>query len=273
MLTGFIRDMTERRLLEEQLRQSQKLEAIGRLAGGVAHDFNNILMSIMGAAELLLMQMDPGDPARSEATEIKQSVERGAGVTRQLLAFGRRQATRSRLFALGDVVLGMETMLRRLIGPEIEFEIAASPEPVMVVADSGQIEQVVMNLVINARDAMPEGGRLTVRVDEVELDESAAVALVEGQAGRYGRLSVSDTGTGMSEQTRAKLFEPFFTTKEQGKGTGLGLSIVYGIVKQSGGYIGLTSELGRGTTFLHLPASGFGDGAVSGDCMKLEYDH
>ena len=254
MLTGFIRDVTERRLLEEQLRQSQKLEAIGRLAGGVAHDFNNILMSIMGAAELLLLQMDPDDPARSEATEIKQSVERGAGVTRQLLAFGRRQATRSRLFALGDIVLGMETMLRRLIGPEIAFEIMASQEPVMVVADSGQVEQVVMNLVINARDAMPGGGRLTVRVDEVDLDESAAVALVEGQAGRYGRLSVSDTGTGMSEQTCAKMFEPFFTTKEQGKGTGLGLSIVYGIVKQSRGYIGLTSELGRGTTFyIYLP--------------------
>jgi PAS domain S-box-containing protein len=254
MLTGFIRDVTERRLLEEQLRQSQKLEAIGRLAGGVAHDFNNILMSIMGAAELLMMQMAPDDPARSEATEIKQSVERGAGVTRQLLAFGRRQATQSRLFALGDVVVGMETMLRRLIGPEIAFEIVAGPDPVMVVADSGQVEQVVMNLVINARDAMPDGGRLTVRVDQVNLDESAALALVEGRAGRYGRLSVSDTGTGMSEQTRAKLFEPFFTTKEQGKGTGLGLSIVYGIVKQSRGYISLTSELGRGTTFyIYLP--------------------
>jgi PAS domain S-box-containing protein len=255
MLTGFIRDVTDRRLLEEQLRQSQKLEAIGRLAGGVAHDFNNILMSIMGASELLLMQLDPKDPARSEAIEIKQSVERGAGVTRQLLAFGRRQATRPRLFALNDIVLGMETMLRRLIGPEIAFEISAtSPEPVMVVADSGQVEQVVMNLVINARDAMPEGGRLTVRVDQVEMDESAALALVEGQAGHYGRLSVSDTGTGMSEQTRAKVFEPFFTTKEQGKGTGLGLSIVYGIVKQSRGYIGLTSELGRGTTFyVYLP--------------------
>ena len=253
-LTGFMRDITERRALEEQLRQSQKLEAIGRLAGGVAHDFNNILMSIMGAADLLLMQLAPGDLARDEANEIKQSVDRGAGLTRQLLAFSRRQAVRSRMFALGDIVQGMNTMLRRLIGPEIDFEIICAPEPLMVVADSGQTEQVVMNLVVNARDAMPQGGRVTVRVEEVDVDEAAAVALVEGKAGRYARLSVSDTGTGIDEQTRAKLFEPFFTTKEQGKGTGLGLSIVYGIVRQSGGYITVVSEPGKGATFLiYLP--------------------
>jgi PAS domain S-box-containing protein len=256
VITGFIRDITERRALEEQLRQSQKLEAIGRLAGGVAHDFNNILMSIMGAADLLLIQLGTDDPARSEASEIKQSVERGAGVTRQLLAFSRRQATRSRLFALGDILRGMETMLRRLIGPEIEFNIESGARPVIVMADSGQFEQVVMNLVINARDAMPEGGRLSVRVEELDVDEAAAVTLTEGHAGRYARLSVSDTGTGMNEQTRAKLFEPFFTTKEQGKGTGLGLSIVYGIVKQSGGYISVSSEVGRGATFyIFLPVA------------------
>ena len=254
MLTGFVRDITERRTLEEQLRQSQKLEAIGRLAGGVAHDFNNILMSIMGAADLLLMQLAPGDLARDEATEIKLSVNRGAGLTRQLLAFSRRQAVRPRRFALGDIVHGMDTMLRRLIGPEVEFEIICAPEPLMVVADSGQTEQVVLNLVVNARDAMPQGGRVTVRVEEIEVDETAAVALVEGKAGRYARLSVADTGTGIDEQTRAKLFEPFFTTKEQGKGTGLGLSIVYGIVKQSGGYITVASEPGKGATFLiYLP--------------------
>ena len=254
VLTGFMRDITERRALEEQLRQSQKLEAIGRLAGGVAHDFNNILMSIMGAADLLLMQLAPGDAARDEATEIKLSVDRGAGLTRQLLAFSRRQATRQRIFALGDVVRGMDTMLRRLIGPEIDFEIISSPVPLTVLADSGQIEQVVLNLVVNGRDAMPQGGRLTVRIDEVELDEAAAATFPEGKPGQYARLSVADTGTGIDEKTRAKLFEPFFTTKEQGKGTGLGLSIVYGIVKQSGGYITLTSELGRGTTFLiYLP--------------------
>jgi len=254
VLTAFMRDITERRALEEQLRQSQKLEAIGRLAGGVAHDFNNILMSVMGAADLLLMQLAPGDAARDEATEIKQSVVRGAGLTRQLLAFSRRQATRPRLFALGDVVCGMDTMLRRLIGPEIDFEIISAPEPLTVVADSGQIEQVVLNLVVNARDAMPQGGRLTVRIEEIELDEAAAATLAEGKTGRYARLSVADTGTGIDEKTRAKLFEPFFTTKEQGKGTGLGLSIVYGIVKQSGGYITVASEPGRGATFLiHLP--------------------
>jgi PAS domain S-box-containing protein len=254
VITGFARDITERRALEEQLRQSQKLEAIGRLAGGVAHDFNNILMSIMGSADLLLMQLAPDDAAREEATEIKLAVDRGAGLTRQLLAFSRRQATRPRLFALGDVVRGMDTMLRRLIGPEIDFEIICAAKPLMVVADSGQTEQVLMNLVVNARDAMPEGGRLTVRIEEVELDEAAAVALVEGKAGGYARLSVSDTGTGIDEQTRAKLFEPFFTTKEQGKGTGLGLSIVYGIVKQSGGHITVASEPGHGATFLiYLP--------------------
>jgi len=256
VLTGFIRDITERRALEEQLRQSQKLEAIGRLAGGVAHDFNNILMSIMGAADLLLMQLRRDDSARDEAREIKQAVDRGAGLTRQLLAFSRRQATRSRLFALHDVVSGMDTMLRRLIGPEIDFEIRRSAELVNVVADSSQIEQVVLNLVVNARDAMPKGGRITVTVDAVDLDELAAVAIVEGKAGHYARLSVADTGTGIDEPTRARLFEPFFTTKEQGKGTGLGLSIVYGIVTQSGGYITVVSEPGRGATFsIYLPAA------------------
>ncbi len=254
VLTAFIRDITERRALEEQLRQSQKLEAIGRLASGVAHDFNNILMSIMGSADLLLMQVGRSDPARDEVLEIKQSVDRGAGLTRQLLAFSRRQATRPRLFALADVVNGMHTMLRRLIGPEIDLDIACHGGAVQVMADPAQIEQVVLNLVINARDAMPRGGRLVISVDELELDEDAAVALVEGRAGHYARLSVADTGTGIDEQTRARLFEPFFTTKEQGKGTGLGLSIVYGIVKQSSGYIGLTSEIGRGTTFMiYLP--------------------
>jgi PAS domain S-box-containing protein len=251
-MTGFVRDITERQLLEEQLRQSQKLEAIGRLAGGVAHDFNNILMSIMGSADLLLMGTKD-ELARTELLEIKQSVERGAAVTRQLLAFSRRQATRARLLALGDVVGGMETMLRRLIGPEIEFRIVRD-RPVMVLADPAQIEQVILNLVINARDAMPEGGRLTVRVDDVELNEAAAAVTAEGRTGRYARLSVADTGTGMDDETRARLFEPFFTTKEQGKGTGLGLSIVYGIVKQSAGYITVASERGRGTTFLiYLP--------------------
>ena len=252
--TGFIRDITERRLLEQQLRQSQKLEAIGRLASGVAHDFNNILMSIMGSADLLLMGVGDDDASRSEATEIKHSVQRGAGLTRQLLAFSRRQPSSPRLIALGDVIGGLDTMLRRLIGPEIEFELIRPATPVMVLADPAQLEQVVLNLVINARDAMPDGGRLTVRLDELQLDKPGAVAHVEGKAGSYARISVIDTGTGIDDAARARLFEPFFTTKEQGKGTGLGLSIVYGIVKQSGGYITVDSEPGRGAAFLiHLP--------------------
>jgi PAS domain S-box-containing protein len=253
LITGFIRDITERRTMEERLRQSQKLEAIGRLAGGVAHDFNNILMSIMGSAELMLVNMKPHDPAYGEADEIKQSVQRGAGLTRQLLAFSRRQATSPRLFSLGDAVSGMDTMLRRLIGPEIEFLTLRSSEPSMVLADRAQIEQVVLNLVVNARDAMPDGGRLTLKIEEVDLDEDQAEE-VEGKAGSYARISVSDTGTGIDERTQAKLFEPFFTTKEQGKGSGLGLSIVYGIVKQSGGHISVVSEPGKGSTFsIYLP--------------------
>jgi signal transduction histidine kinase len=256
IITGFVRDITERRVLEDQLRQSQKLEAIGRLAGGVAHDFNNILMSIIGSADLMLMQTDLNESTRDEATEIKRSVQRGASLTRQLLAFSKRQATRPQLLAVGDIVGGMDTMLRRLIGPEVDFEVISVPDDTRVRADPSQLEQVVLNLVVNARDAMPEGGRLTVKVEHVELDESAAISLVEGHAGPYARLSISDTGTGIDEQTRAKLFEPFFTTKEQGKGTGLGLSIVYGIVKQTGGYINVISEPGRGATFvIYLPAA------------------
>jgi len=255
-LTGFIRDITERRALEEQLRQSQKLEAIGRLASGVAHDFNNILMSIMGSADLILMELPSNDPARDEAMEIKEAVRRGAALPRQLLAFSRRQATIPRLFELGEVIAGMDSMLRRLIGPEIELEIVRTSTLIMVMADLAQIEQVVLNLVINARDAMPGGGRLVVCVEEVDLHDPADLTQVEGRAGRYARLSVSDTGTGIDEKTRARLFEPFFTTKEEGRGTGLGLSIVYGIVRQSGGYISVVSELGHGATFLiYLPTA------------------
>jgi len=255
-VTGFIRDITERRALEERLRQSQKLEAIGRLASGVAHDFNNILMSILGSADLLLVGLAPDDPSSSEAMEIRESVRRGAALTRQLLAFSRRQATRRRLLELNEVISGMDTMLRRLVGPEIEFEAITSTDPTKVVADPGQLEQVVLNLVVNARDAMPDGGRLTVAVREIDIEAgSELLADVEGQPGRYACLSVSDTGTGIDEKTRARLFEPFFTTKEPDKGTGLGLSIVYGIVAQSGGHVSVVSEPGHGATFkIYLPA-------------------
>ena len=260
VITGFIRDITERRALEERLRQSQKLEAIGRLAGGVAHDFNNILMSIMGSAELLLMDLTPGKGAHDEANEIKLSVQRGAGLTRQLLAFSSRHATSPKLFALADAVSGMETMLRRLMGPEIELISIRPPRPTMVMADQGQIEQVLLNLVVNARDAMPHGGRLTLKIEEVDLDEQEAATVIEAQAGRYACLSVSDTGNGIDDRTRARLFEPFFTTKEPGKGTGLGLSIVYGIVRQSGGHITVLSEPGKGTTFnIYLPIASVAD--------------
>jgi len=254
VVTGFIRDITERRALEEQLRQSQKLEAIGRLAGGVAHDFNNILMSIVGSADLLLMNIGPGDPDHAEVHEIKESVRRGAALTRQLLAFSRRQATVPKVFDLREVIGGMDTMLRRLMGPEIDFVVSRGPSPAVVHADPAQIEQVALNLAVNARDAMPKGGRLTLSVGEMELAGLPAVSAVEGKAGRYAFLSVADTGTGIDEATRARLFEPFFTTKEQDKGTGLGLSIVYGIVKQSNGYISVTSERGQGATFVvYLP--------------------
>jgi len=257
IITGFVRDITERRLLEEELRQSQKLEAIGRLAGGVAHDFNNILMSIVGAADLMLLDLQEGSLAFNEAHEIKRSVQRGASLTRQLLAFSRRQATRPQLLTLNDVVGGMDTMLRRLIGPEIEIEMVLEADATKVRADPSQLEQVVLNLVVNARDAMPGGGRITVKIDSVRLDATAAINVVEGRAGDYARLTVSDTGMGMTEQTKAHLFEPFFTTKEQGRGTGLGLSIVYGIAKQNGGYITVVSEVGRGASFvIWLPAAG-----------------
>jgi PAS domain S-box-containing protein len=257
LITGFMRDATERRTLEEQLRQSQKLEAIGRLAGGVAHDFNNVLMSILGSADLLLMELPAGDAARAEVTEIKESVRRGASLTRQLLAFSRRQVTSPRVFDLGEVIASMDTMLRRLIGPEIEFEIARRSQ-VTVLADPAQIEQVVLNLVINGRDAMPEGGHLVVSIDEVKLNPMPTAQAVV-PPGRYARLTVSDTGTGISEQTRARLFEPFFTTKPQDKGTGLGLSIVYGIVKQNGGHIAVWSEPGNGAMFvIDLPAVAVG---------------
>ena len=179
VVTGFIRDITERRALEERLRQSQKLEAIGRLASGVAHDFNNILMSIMGSADLLLLELRPDDPNAAEVNEIKESVRRGAALTRQLLAFSRRQATVRKRFDLNDIIGGMDTMLRRLVGPEIEFDVVGRGAPVVVLADPAQIEQVVLNLVVNARDAMPQGGRLTVKVEEVDLDD--AVGGVRGR--------------------------------------------------------------------------------------------
>ena len=243
------------RLSEEQLRTSQRLEAVGQLAGGVAHDFNNLLTVISGYSELILNRLTESDDNRPKVQEIKRAAERASTLTRQLLAFSRKQVLQPKLFDLNHLVSDMSKMLRRLIGENIEMTTVIG-EAVAIKADPGQIEQVLMNLVVNARDAMRNGGRLTIETARVEIDEVYASTHLNVQAGRYVMLAVTDTGCGIDADTRKHIFEPFFTTKEQGKGTGLGLSTVYGIVKQSGGHIWLYSELGHGTTFkIYLPAA------------------
>jgi signal transduction histidine kinase len=234
---------------EAQLRQAQKLEAVGRLAAGVAHDFNNILTVISGHSEMLLRQLDPGDPRRKHGEQIEKAAYFAAALTRQLLTFSRKQIIQPRVLNLNTIVLNVERMLRRLIGEDIEFSTVLEPLAAYIKADPGQIEQVIMNLAVNARDAMPAGGKLTVTTANTTLDANYLKNLPELSAGDYVMLAISDTGTGMSDEVKAHLFEPFFTTKPTGKGTGLGLATCFGIVKQNTGHIALYSELGQGTTF------------------------
>ncbi len=251
---GIVEDITERKQLEMQLHQAVKLEAIGRLAGGVAHDFNNILTVISGFGQLLLEESAPEDPGRPHLEQILKSAERAAALTRQLLAFGRRQVLAPEVLDLNATANEISKMLFRLLGEDIDLVWHLNPNLGRVKVDRGQIEQVIMNLVVNARDAMPYGGKQTLETAEVELDESYARAHVGVAPGAYVMLALSDTGVGMSKDTLAHIFEPFFTTKEKGQGTGLGLPMVYGIVKQSGGNIWVYSEPGRGTTFkIYLP--------------------
>lgn len=246
---GLITDITERKKLEGQLRQSQKMEAIGQIAGGIAHDFNNILTAIIGYASLLQMKMRKDDPLRRNTEQVIISAERAANLTQSLLAFSRKQISNPVPANLNKIINRAESLLLRVIGEDIELKTMLSDEDLTVMADHVQIEQVLMNLATNARDAMPEGGLLTIETGTMEIDEEYVKVQGYGKPGRYALISVTDSGIGMDEKIKARIFEPFFTTKEIGKGTGLGLSIVYGIVKQHNGYINCYSEQGKGTTF------------------------
>jgi PAS domain S-box-containing protein len=268
----FAEDVTERRALEQQLRQSQKMEAVGRLAGGIAHDFNNLLMVISGYSEFLLERLGAEPQLRGPAQEIASAAERASSLTRQLLAFSRKQMLAPRIVNLNDVATENIKMLTRMIGEDIDLVMVPGSNLWPVRADAGQIEQVIMNLAINARDAMPAGGKLTIETSNVTLDEDYARVHAPLPAGDYAMVAISDTGQGMDNETQSHIFEPFFTTKGT-KGTGLGLSTVYGIVKQSGGYIWVHSEVGRGTTFkIYLPrVAGTGETAAQVAAPPIEY--
>jgi len=253
-IQGVVRDVTSRKKLEDQLRVSQRIESVGRLAGGIAHDFNNLITVISGHADLLLATIPPGDPTREDLQEIKAASSRAASLTRQLLAFSRRQVFELRNLDLNSVVSRMESMMRRAVGEDVELVFLPGPSLWAMRGDAGQLEQVLLNLVVNARDAMPRGGELLIRTSNVELDLDFVDRHVGASPGAHVLLEVRDTGEGMTEETLGKVFEPFFTTKGPGKGTGLGLAMVYGIVKQSSGYIAVESEPGFGTAMrLYFP--------------------
>jgi signal transduction histidine kinase len=247
-------DLTELRQLEQQLRQAQKMEAVGRLAGGIAHDFNNLLTVILGYGELLLARQDVSDSVVQDAKEVVKAARSAASLTRQLLAFSRRSMIEPRDVNLNDVVGHVHSLLERLLGVEISLDVRLAPNLCSVRADPGQLEQVIMNLAVNARDAMTGGGRLTIETANVALDERFVADHSGARTGGHVMIAVSDTGVGMDEGVKARLFEPFFTTKDVGQGTGLGLAMVYGAVKQSDGFITVDSEPGRGSTFrVYLP--------------------
>jgi nitrogen-specific signal transduction histidine kinase/FixJ family two-component response regulator len=250
----FAEDVTERRVLERQLRMAQKMEAVGRLSGGIAHDFNNLLGVIIGYIQVMKRSLVPGNSSYEYAEEIEKASQRAVSLTRQLLAFSRQQVLEPAILNLNTLVSDMEKMLPRLIGEDIHLNLMLDPAIGQVKADPGQVEQVVMNLAVNGRDAMPDGGKLTIRTANIDLDAAFAREHQGSIAGQYVMLAVTDTGTGMDPETQAQIFEPFFTTKDRDKGTGLGLAAVYGVVKQSSGYITVESEKGKGASFkIYLP--------------------